>query len=32
MHGSHPKKWLKELRARIGDPVDHTLLLTVAAT
>jgi hypothetical protein len=30
-HGNHPKKWLKELHARIGEPVDHTLL-TVAAT
>jgi len=26
MHGNHPKKWLKELRARIGEPVDYTLL------
>jgi hypothetical protein len=25
MHGSHPKKWLEELRARIGEPVDHML-------
>jgi hypothetical protein len=30
MHGNHPKKWLKELRDRIGEPVDYTL--TVAAT
>ena len=26
MHGSHPKKWLTDLRARIGEPVDYTLL------
>jgi hypothetical protein len=32
MRGNHPKKWLKELRARIGEPVDYTLLLTAAAT
>ena len=26
MHGNNPKKWLTELRTRIGEPVDHTLL------
>jgi hypothetical protein len=31
MHGNHPKKWLNDLRTRIGEPVDYTLL-TVAAT
>ena len=31
MHGSHPKKWLNDLRMRIGEPVDHTLLMTAAA-
>ena len=31
MHGSHPKKWLKELRARIGEPVDHTLVVATQA-
>ena len=25
MHGNHPKKWLNDLRARIGEPVDSTL-------
>jgi len=28
MHGSHPKKWLNDLRARIGEPVDYTLTVT----
>jgi hypothetical protein len=31
MHGNHPKKWLNDLRARIGEPVDYTLLMTAAA-
>jgi hypothetical protein len=30
MHGSHPKKWLNDLRARIGEPVDYTLMMTAA--
>jgi hypothetical protein len=30
MHGNHPKKWLNDLRGRIGEPVDYTL--AVAAT
>src|SRR5262249_32757548 len=30
MHGNHPKKWLNDLRGRIGEPVDYTL--TVSAT
>jgi hypothetical protein len=25
---NHPKKWLNDLRARIGEPVDYTLLET----
>jgi hypothetical protein len=25
MHGNHPKKWLNDLRARIGEPVVYTL-------
>jgi hypothetical protein len=28
MHGNNPKKWLRELRARIGEPVDYTLTVT----
>ena len=31
MHGSRTKKWLKDLRMRIGEPVDYTLT-TAAAT
>jgi hypothetical protein len=31
MQGNHPKKWLQDLRARIGEPVDYTRL-TAAAT
>ena len=30
MHGSHPKKWLNDLRTRIGEPVDHTLTIAAA--
>jgi hypothetical protein len=25
MHGNSPKHWLRELRVRIGEPVDHTV-------
>jgi hypothetical protein len=30
MHGNHPKKWLNDLRARIGEPVDYTLMTAAA--
>ena len=30
MHGSHPKKWLNDLRARIGEPADYTLTIAAA--
>jgi hypothetical protein len=32
MHGNRPKKWLRELRARIGEPVDHTMMMMATDT
>jgi hypothetical protein len=27
MHGNHPRKWLDDLRARIGEPIDYTVVV-----
>ena len=29
MHGRNPRTWLRELRAKIGEPVDYTLAIEV---
>jgi hypothetical protein len=26
MHGRNPRTWLRELRAKIGEPVDYSLV------
>jgi hypothetical protein len=29
MHRRNPRTWLRELRAKIGEPVDYTLAIEV---